>query len=120
LRPGARRGERKPTEGTGLLVLPSASRIQFFPEKIMAHVIAEPCIGIKDTACTEACPVDCIHPKKDEAGFAESDQLFINPDECIDCDACVPACPVSAIFAEDDLPEKWAGFVKKAANHFAH
>ena len=74
----------------------------------MAYVIAEPCIGTKDTACVDACPVDCIHPKKDEAGHAEADQLFIDPVECIDCGACVPACPVSAIFAQDDVPEKWA------------
>ena len=78
----------------------------------MAYVIAEPCIGTKDTACVDACPVDCIHPKKDEAGNAEADQLFIDPVECIDCGACVPACPVSAIFAQDDLPEKWNAFVE--------
>ena len=72
----------------------------------MAYVIAEPCIGTKDSACVDACPVDCIHPKKDEAGYAEADQLFIDPVECIDCGACVPVCPVSAIFALDDLPEK--------------
>ena len=65
----------------------------------MAYIIAEPCIGTKDTACVDACPVDCIHPKKDEDGHAEADQLFIDPVECIDCGACVPACPVSAIFA---------------------
>ena len=65
------------------------------PEKSeMAYVIAEPCIGTKDTACVDACPVDCIHPKKDEDGHAEADQLFIDPVECIDCGACVPACPV--------------------------
>ena len=47
----------------------------------MAYVIAEPCIGTKDTACVDACPVDCIHPKKDEAGHAEAEQLFIDPVE---------------------------------------
>ena len=77
----------------------------------MAYVIAEPCIGTKDSACVDACPVDCIHPKKDEAGYNEADQLFIDPVECIDCGACiVPVCPVlSAIYAGDDLPEKWGG-----------
>jgi NAD-dependent dihydropyrimidine dehydrogenase PreA subunit len=84
----------------------------------MAYVIAEPCIGTKDTACVDACPVDCIHPKKDEDGNTEADQLFIDPVECIDCGACVPACPVSAIFALDDLPEKWASFTEKNAAHF--
>ncbi len=65
----------------------------------MAYVIAEPCIGVKDTACVNACPVDCIHPRKDEADFNSSAQLYIDPQECIDCGACVPVCPVSAIFA---------------------
>ncbi len=74
----------------------------------MAYVIAEPCIGTKDTACIDACPVDCIHPKKDAPNFAEHNMIYIDPVECIDCGACVPVCPVSAIFALDDLPEKWA------------
>jgi NAD-dependent dihydropyrimidine dehydrogenase PreA subunit len=76
----------------------------------MVYIIAEPCIGTKDTACVDVCPVDCIHPKKDEAAFETSEMLYIEPDECIDCGACVPACPVSAIFALEDLPEKWAHF----------
>ena len=73
----------------------------------MPYVIAEPCIGVKDTACVNACPVDCIHPRQDEADFGDASQLYINPVECIDCGACVPVCPVSAIFAEADLPERW-------------
>jgi len=76
----------------------------------MVYVIAEPCIGTKDTACVDVCPVDCIHPKKDAANFEQFEQLYIEPDECIDCGACVPACPVSAIFALEDLPEKWSRF----------
>jgi NAD-dependent dihydropyrimidine dehydrogenase PreA subunit len=76
----------------------------------MAYVIAEPCIGTKDTACVDVCPVDCIHPRKDEAAFEGEKQLYIHPDECIDCGACVPVCPVTAIFALEDLPEKWANF----------
>ena len=63
----------------------------------MPYVIAEPCINVKDKACVEVCPVDCIYEGKD--------QLFIHPDECIDCGACEPACPVNAIFAEDDVPD---------------
>jgi len=78
----------------------------------MAYVIAEPCIGTKDTACVDACPVDCIHPKKDEETFENETQLYIDPIECIDCGACVPVCPVSAIFALDDLPEKWKHFTE--------
>jgi NAD-dependent dihydropyrimidine dehydrogenase PreA subunit len=84
----------------------------------MAYVIAEPCIGTKDSACVDACPVDCIHPKKDEADHASVDQLFIDPVECIDCGACVPVCPVSAIYAADDLPEKWADYQAKNAAHY--
>ncbi len=85
----------------------------------MAYVIAEPCIGVKDTACVDACPVDCIHPGKHEAEFGEAAQLYINPLECIDCGACVPVCPVAAIFAQDDLPEKWAKFAASNAGHYA-
>jgi ferredoxin len=67
----------------------------------------------------DACPVDCIHPRKDEADFDEETQLYIDPAECIDCGACVPVCPVSAIFTEDDLPEKWSDYVQINADHFA-
>jgi len=84
----------------------------------MAFVIAEPCIGVKDTACVDACPVDCIHPKRDEADFAEFNMLYINPVECIDCGACVPVCPVSAIYAEGDLPEKWNSYLTTNAGHY--
>src|SRR5258706_14579693 len=87
-------------------------------ENKMAYVIAEPCIGTKDTACVDACPVDCIHPKKDEEGFEAAEQLYIDPAECIDCGACVPVCPVTAIFALDDLPEKWNSFTEKNAACF--
>jgi NAD-dependent dihydropyrimidine dehydrogenase PreA subunit len=88
------------------------------PGDFMAYVIAEPCIGVKDTACVDACPVDCIHPKKDEANFGEYEMLYIDPVECIDCGACVPVCPVSAIFALDDLPEKWADYTQKNSAFF--
>ena len=77
----------------------------------MAYIITEPCIGTKDTACVDVCPVDCIHPRKDEPEFASAEMLYIHPDECIDCGACVPACPVEAIFALDETPEKWAHFI---------
>jgi NAD-dependent dihydropyrimidine dehydrogenase PreA subunit len=76
----------------------------------MAYVIAEPCIGTKDTACVDVCPVDCIHPRKDEPEYEKVTQLYINPTECIDCGACVPVCPVTAIFALEDLPEKWQSY----------
>ena len=78
----------------------------------MAYIIAEPCVGVKDTACVEVCPVDCIHGKD------EDDQLYINPEECIDCGACEPACPVQAIFPEDEVPEKWKAFTEKNYKYF--
>ena len=84
----------------------------------MTFVIAEPCIGEKDTACVDACPVDCIHPREDEVVFDTSDQLFIDPEECIDCGACVPECPVEAIFPEDEVPDNWAHFTEINAKHF--
>jgi NAD-dependent dihydropyrimidine dehydrogenase PreA subunit len=68
----------------------------------MPFVITDPCIGTKDTACVDVCPVDCIHPRKDEAEFEASSMLYIHPDECIDCGACVPACPVAAIYDSPD------------------
>jgi ferredoxin len=84
----------------------------------MTYVIAEPCINTKDTACVDACPVDCIHPKKDDPKHAAEPLLYIDPVECIDCGACVPVCPVSAIFALDDLPEKWNEYTAKNAAYF--
>ena len=78
----------------------------------MSYVIAEPCIGVKDTACVDTCPVDCIHPHKNEPDFEGAQQLFIDPVECIDCGACVPVCSVSAIFALDDLPDRWSEFAQ--------
>src|SRR5262245_45650064 len=64
----------------------------------MPFVITDPCIGTKDTACVDVCPVDCIHPRKDETEFEASAMVFIHPGECIDCGACVPVCPVTAIY----------------------
>jgi NAD-dependent dihydropyrimidine dehydrogenase PreA subunit len=71
------------------------------------YVIAQPCIGVKDTACVDVCPVDCIHPGKDERDYADAPQLYIDPAECIHCSACVPACPVEAVFAPKDVPPQW-------------
>ncbi len=87
-------------------------------DTVMTYVIAEPCINTKDTACVDACPVDCIHPKKDEPKYATEQLLYIDPVECIDCGACVPVCPVSAIFALDDLPEKWNSFTELNAKYY--
>ncbi len=67
----------------------------------MTYTITDPCIDTKDKSCVEVCPVDCIH--EDEASGDR--MLYIDPEECIDCGACEPVCPVTAIFAEDDVPE---------------
>ena len=69
----------------------------------MTYVIAEPCLDTMDRSCIEVCPVDCIY----ETGR----MLVIAPDECIDCGACEPECPVEAIHPESALPEKWMSFV---------
>ena len=84
----------------------------------VAYIITEPCIGTKDAACVDVCPVDCIHPRKDEPEFASTEMLYIHPDECIDCGACVPACPVEAIFALDETPDKWKTFIALNAQHY--
>ena len=86
----------------------------------MSYVIAEPCVNTKDTACAEVCPVDCIHPLKDEEEFEKETMLYIDPDECIDCGACAPECPVDAIFDENELPEQWAQYTQINADWFAN
>ena len=63
----------------------------------MTYVITEACVDIKDKACIEECPVDCI--------YEGARMLFIHPDECVDCGACEPVCPVEAIYYEDDVPD---------------
>jgi ferredoxin len=84
----------------------------------MAYVITESCIGRKDASCVEVCPVDCIHPTPEEPGFGASEQLFVDPTECIDCDACVETCPVEAIMPEDLVPEEHLRFVALNARYF--
>ena len=79
----------------------------------MAYIITEPCIGVKDKACVAVCPVDCIHE-----GTEPYDMLYINPDECIDCGACEPECPVTAIFADSDVPKDQERFIQINADFF--
>ena len=78
----------------------------------MPHVITEPCIGTKDAACVESCPVDCIHPTKSEPDFGKTPQLYIHSDDCIHCGLCVEDCPVKAIYPQEDLPAEWAKYVQ--------
>ena len=63
----------------------------------MAYIIVSPCVDVKDASCVDVCPVDCI--------YEGPTMYYINPEECIDCAACEPICPVAAIFAEDSVPE---------------
>ena len=96
----------------------SEEQVPWYTFHLVAYIICEPCVGTKDTACVDVCPVDCIHPRKDEPQFQSADMLYIHPDECIDCGACVPACPVEAIFALDETPEKWSRFIAVNAEFF--
>jgi ferredoxin len=82
----------------------------------MAFVIVDKCT--KDEKCIEVCPVDCIHPRKDEAAYATVTQLYIDPVNCIDCGACVPVCEASAIYPEAELPEDLGEFTAKNAAYY--
>lgn len=77
----------------------------------MSFIIGKPCDGVCDTACVTVCPVDCINGPIDIEGRGEEvegmdikagDMLYINPDECIDCGACLPECPVEAIYEDEE------------------
>lgn len=86
----------------------------------MTYIIAEPCIDVRDRACVEVCPVDCIYEVDDDGMSAHGVKaregmekiLYIEPEECIDCGACEPVCPVDAIFMDEETPEKWNGFIE--------
>lgn len=82
----------------------------------MPYVIAAPCVA--DYSCVEVCPAQCIGPRPDDAGFDTTEQLFIDPERCIDCEACVSACPVGAIFEASRLPEKWQEYRAINAEYF--
>jgi NAD-dependent dihydropyrimidine dehydrogenase PreA subunit len=76
----------------------------------VAYVITQPCVDIKSRDCVKECPVDCI--------YEGARMLYIHPDECVDCGACEPACPVDAIFYEDDVPEYWSHYKQANAQFF--
>ena len=65
----------------------------------MAYVVTEPCVNCKYGDCAEVCPVECF--------YQGDDMLYINPEECIDCDACAPVCPVNAIFPDSESSQEW-------------
>jgi NAD-dependent dihydropyrimidine dehydrogenase PreA subunit len=71
-------------------------------DRFVTYVIAQPCVNVKDKACIDECPVDCIYEGKRS--------MYIHPDECVDCGACEPVCPVEAIYYEDDVPEQWSQY----------
>ena len=76
----------------------------------MTYVITDACIDVKDKSCIQECPVDCIY---------EGDkQLFINPNDCVDCGACEPVCPVNAIYYESDVPENKKAFIELNRDFF--
>ena len=82
----------------------SQVRVPKLEDNEMAYVVAAPCFGCKYTDCVVVCPCECFH---------EGDRmLYIDPDECIDCDACRIECPVEAIFHEEEVPEEWVLFVQ--------
>ena len=79
----------------------------------MSYVITEPCIDVMDKSCVDVCPVDCIH-----AEDGKDRELYIDPNECIDCGACEPVCPVTAIFSEDDVPDEWKEYTQLNARWY--
>lgn len=69
----------------------------------MSYIVTQHCVDCKYTDCVAVCPVDAFH---------EGDRMvYINPDTCVNCDACVPACPVEAIFSEENLPAKFQPYI---------
>jgi NAD-dependent dihydropyrimidine dehydrogenase PreA subunit len=76
----------------------------------MTTVISGICASVKDKGCLPVCPMDCI--------YEGERQLYIHPDQCIDCGACQPACPVQAIFVIDELPPDWKHSAQEAADFF--
>jgi NAD-dependent dihydropyrimidine dehydrogenase PreA subunit len=83
----------------------------------MAYVITDTCT--KDNLCVEACPVNCIHPTKDEPNYEEVPQLYVHPEECIDCGACIPVCPTNSIYVLDEVPADLSRFVEVNSAYYA-
>jgi NAD-dependent dihydropyrimidine dehydrogenase PreA subunit len=103
LRPVGRRG--RAVTGPG-----AAGRTRTTEEFHVTYIIAQPCVDVLDRACIEECPVDCI--------YEGERMLYIHPDECVDCGACEPVCPVEAIYYEDDVPDQWKEYYKVNVDFF--
>lgn len=84
----------------------------------MAYIITDACVGTKDKSCVEACPVDCIHEGIHEENGSQYDMLFIDPEECIHCGLCEPVCPVTAVYADTDVPKDKLYFLQINANFY--
>jgi ferredoxin len=77
----------------------------------MTHVVTQPCVGCRYTDCVVVCPAEC---------FYEGDKmLYIDPEDCIDCGACIPECPVEAIFIDSDVPDEWNNYIELNAKESA-
>jgi NAD-dependent dihydropyrimidine dehydrogenase PreA subunit len=82
----------------------------------MAYVVTDTCT--KDEHCIDTCPVNCIHPTKDEPNFETVTQLDVNPVECINCGACLPVCPTTLILVIEELPEDQDSLIEKNAAYY--
>lgn len=74
----------------------------------MACVVTEPCVNCKYTDCVVVCPCECF--------YGDEKQLYVDPVDCIDCEACIPECPVSAIFIDRDVPPQWENYIELNAD----
>src|SRR5438477_3503683 len=106
-RAGSRRATRKvpgqPSLGSRLAVRKDPTR--------MTHTVCEPCHDCKYTDCVVVCPMECF--------YEDGSMLFIDPETCIDCQACIPECPVEAIFQDTDIPASWTHFIALNAERSA-
>ena len=84
----------------------------------MAYVITEPCIGTKDSACVDVCPVDCIHPRKDEATFEAAEQLYIHPTSASIAAPAFRPARWRRSSRLDEVPDKWKHFNQKNTEYY--
>jgi ferredoxin len=101
---GARSALEQISVHAQILVSPDILAICRKVFSVMAHIVAQPCDGCRYTDCVVVCPVECF--------YEGEKMLYIHPEECIDCEACVAECPVEAIFHEDNLPAEWKNYIE--------